>query len=411
MAISTVANQSPTEIVREAGLLLSNSLQFLKSGIPDHSAKFKGGGSGRTVTLARPTKVNVSTGTWNVNSVPNASREVGVQLAMSSTPITVPWIFTDDQRYLDFQDMKQQVITPSIKRLAAEIERTVLTNVMPGIPTFAQAATLTDSAVAEIKQYMTDNLADPSDLKALIRSSMTRDLRNDTKGLFNATTVIGKQNVEGVIARWDGFDFMESTLLPVQTTGTRTNTAGGTVSTTMTEGAITVALDIGAGTETVRKGETFSITLCEAVNDQTKASLGTPKRFTVAADATASGGIVTVTLVENIYASGTDARQNVTRLPTSGDVITWVGGVSATIQQGLFYNPLAFATAFADLPVDDEANGAITTVPGTNIRLRFERQKNSASGETVYRWDVLMASALVDPAFAARFFRTATTTP
>ena len=142
MAVSTVANQSPTEIVREAGLLLSNQLQFLKSGIPDHSAKFKGGGSGRTVTLARPTKVRVSTGTWNVSSVPNASREVGVPLAMSSTPITVPWIFTDDQRYMDFQDMKQQVITPSIKRLAAEIERNVLENVMPGIPTFAQAATL-----------------------------------------------------------------------------------------------------------------------------------------------------------------------------------------------------------------------------------------------------------------------------
>ena len=90
--------------------------------------------------------------------------------------------------------------------------------------------------------------------------------------------------------------------------------------------------------------------------------------------------------------------------------MVWVGAGSATVQQGLFYNPLAFATAFADLPVDDEANGAITTVPGTNIRLRFERQKDSKAGETVYRWDVLMASALVEPAFAARFLRTASTT-
>jgi hypothetical protein len=407
MAVSTVANQSPVEIVREAGLLLSNQLQFLKSGIPDHSAKFKGGGSGRTVTLARPTKVRVSTGTWNVSSVPNASREVGVPLAMSSTPITVPWIFTDDQRYLDFQDMKQQVITPSIKRLAAEIERNVLENVMPGIPTFAQAATLTDAAVAEVKQYMTDNLADPNDLKALIRSSMTRDLRGDTKGLFNATTVIGKQNVDGVIARWDGFDFMESTLLPVQTTGTR---AASTIGTTVVEGATTVLVDVGSGTETVKKGEIFYVVLCEAVNDQTKASLGTPKRYTVAADATASGGIATLTVTEAVYASALDARQNVTRLPTAGDTVVWVGAGSATVQQGLFYNPLAFATAFADLPVDDEANGAITTVPGTNIRLRFERQKDSKAGETVYRWDVLMASALVEPAFAARFLRTASTT-
>lgn len=410
MAVSTVTNVSPVDVVREAGFILGNKLQFLKSGIPDYSSRFKNGSSGQTVKIAKPTKVSISTGTWDVSSVPNADREGSVDLTMSRTPITVPHIFTDDQRTLDFQDMKSQIIAPSISRLAAAIESQVLSDTMYKIGTFGQAATLTDDAVSTIRQKMIDNLVDESNLKALIRSSMTKDLRGDTKGLFNAASAIGEQNLSGGINRWGGFDFMEGTILPVQTTGTRTATGGGTVSTTMTEGALTVALDIGAASNTVVAGEIFYIAACEAVNDQTKVSLGAPYPFTVAEAATASSGIVTVTLTANVYASGSDNRQNVTRLPTSGDVITWVGAASSTIQQGLFYDPRAFATAFADLPVDDEANGAITTVPGTKIRLRFERQKNSITGQTVYRWDVLMASAMVEPAFAARFFRTASTT-
>lgn len=135
------------------------------------------------------------------------------------------------------------------------------------------------------------------------------------------------------------------------------------------------------------------------------------RKFVVLADAAAVAGIVSLTVTEAIYASSSDNRQNVSRLPTSGDAVIWVGAASDSgILQGIFYDPMAFATAFGDLPVDDEANGYVTTVPGTKIRLRYERQKNSATGQTVFRWDVLPAWTCVEPAFAARFLRTASVT-
>lgn len=409
MAVSTVANVSPQQVARDSALLLSNKLRVLKSGIPDHSSKFKAGQSGATVKIAKPTKVSVVTGTWDVTSSPNANREAYASLTMSRTPISVPHILTDDQRMLDYEDMKQQMVNPSISRLASEIERRFLLAVCPSIASYAGAASMTDASIAEISRQLADNLCPMENIKGAIAPRLGQDLRQDTKGLFNAARSVGDMNVDGVVTRWNGIDFLEpSTLLPLQTTGSR---AASSISTTVTEGSTTVAMDIGSGTETVKAGEIFYIAACKAVNDQTKQLTGDVRKFVVLADAAAVAGIVSLTVTEAIYASSSDNRQNVSRLPTSGDAVIWVGAASDSgILQGIFYDPMAFATAFGDLPVDDEANGYVTTVPGTKIRLRYERQKNSATGQTVFRWDVLPAWTCVEPAFAARFLRTASVT-
>ena len=408
--MSTVATVSPQLVVRESEYLLKNQPTVLKTGIPDYSAKFKGGQSGTTVKIAKPTKVGISSGAWDTSASPQAVRDGSVDLTMSSTPLNVTFNFTPDQLGMSFEDMSAQFIKPGMARLVAAVEKDFLDNVVPKISRYANAASLTSAAVASLRTILGDSLCPQDNLKAVVRYQMNQDLQQDTEDLYNAAAAISKSNLKGSVPTWGGFEFHEATIMPVQTTGTRTATGGGTVNTTMVEGANTVILDIGAGTETVKKGETFYIAACEAVNDQTKASLGTPKKFTVYADATASGGLVTVTLTENIYASGSDARQNVTRLPTSSDTIVWIGAGSSSLMQGVFYDPMAFATAFLDLPAYDEANAAPFTVPGTKIRGLFKRQENVATGVTTFRWDVVPAWALVEDAFAARFFRTASTT-
>ncbi len=408
--MSTVATVSPQLVVRESEYLLENKPTVLKSGIPDYSSKFKGGQSGATVKIAKPTKMGISTGTWDTSSAAQAIRDGSVDLTMATTPINVTETFTPDQLGMNFQDFSAQVIKPSMSRLVAAVEKSFLDAVVPKISRVYGAASLTSAAVASLRTILGDSLCPQDNLKAAVRYQLNQDLQQDTEDLYNAAAAIGKANLKGSVPNWGGFDFMETTIMPVQTTGTRTATSGGTVNTTMTEGANQVVLDIGAGAETIKKGEVFYIAACFDVNDQTKESLGTPKRFCAAADATASGGVVTVTLTENIYASTSDARQNVTRLPTSSDAIIWYGAASSSIMQGIFFEPMAFATAFLDLPAYDEANAAPFTVPGTKIKGLFERQKNVATGVTTFRWDVVPAWTLVEDAFAARFLRTASVT-
>lgn len=405
--MSTVATVSPQLVVRESEYLLKNQPTVLKTGIPDYSSKFKGGQSGTTVKIAKPTKVGITTGAWDTSASAQAVRDGSVDLTMSTTPINVTFNFTPDQLGMNFQDMSAQFIKPGMARLIAAVEKDFLDNVVPKIANSAQAAGLTSAAVAGLRTILGDSLCPQDNLQAVVRYQMNQDLQQDTEDLYNAAAAIGKANLKGSVPNWSGFNFSECTIMPVQTTGTR---AASTVGTTVTEGSTTVAIDVGSGTETVKKGEIFYIAACEAVNDQTKASLGVPKMYTVAADATASGGIATLTVTEAVYASTSDARQNVSRLPTSGDTVVWRGAGSATVQQGIFYDPMAFATAFLDLPAYDEANAAPFTVPGTKIRGLFKRQENVATGVTTFRWDVVPAWALVEGAFAARFLRTASTT-
>jgi hypothetical protein len=408
--MSTVATVSPQLVVRESEYLLKNQPTVLKTGIPDYSSKFKGGASGTTVKIAKPTKVGITTGAWDTSSSAQAVRDGSVDLTMGTTPINVTFNFTPDQLGMNFEDMSAQFIKPGMARLVAAVEKSFLDSVVAQISNVHNAASLTSAAVASLRTMLGDSLCPQDNLKAVVRYQMNQDLQQDTEDLFNAAASISKSNLKGAVPSWGGFEFSECTIMPVQTTGTRTNTGGGTVGTTNTEGANTVILDVGAGTNTIKKGETF-YSVGEAVNDQTKASLGTYKKWTVAADATATDGLVTVTLTENVYASTSDPRQNTTKLLTSGDAIVWIGGTSASIMQGLFYDPMAFATAFLDLPAYDESNAAPFTVPGTKIRGLFKRQENVATGVTTYRWDVVPAWALVENAFAARFLRTATTTP
>lgn len=407
--MSTVATVSPQLVVRESEYLLKNQPTVLKTGIPDYSAKFKGGQSGTTVKVAKPTKVGVTTGAWDTSSSAQAVRDGSVDLTMATTPINVTFNFTPDQLGMNFQDMSAQFIKPAMARLVAAVEKDFLDNVVYKISNVSGAASLTSAAVASLRTILGDSLCPQDNLQAVVRYQLNQDLQQDTEDLYNAAAAIGKANTKGSVPEWSGFNFRECTIMPVQTTGTRTATNGGTVNTTMTEGADTVILDIGDGAQTIKKGETF-YSVGEAVNDQTKASLGVVKKWTVAADATATAGVVTVTLTENVFASTSDARQNTTKLLTSGDAIVWMGAVSSSIMQGLFFDPMAFATAFLDLPAYDESNAAPFTVPGTKIRGLFKRQENVATGVTTYRWDVVPAWALVEQAFAARFLRSASVT-
>lgn len=405
--MSTVATITPQLVVRESEFLLKNEPTVLKSGIPDYSSKFKGGQSGTTVKIAKPTKVSINTGAWDTSSNSNADAEASVSLAMATTPINVTHSFTPDQLGMQFEDLSMQVIKPSMARLIAAVEKSFLDTVVPGISRFYGAAGLTSAAVANLRTILGDALCPQNNLNAVVRYQMNQDLQQDTEDLFNAASSIGKSNTEGNVPMWSGFKIRETTVMPLQTTGTR---GVSTVATTMTEATNTISIDVGSGTETIKKGEIFWIVACEDVNDQTKESLGTPRRFCVASDVAAVGGVASVTLTEKVYTATSGNLQNVTRLPTSSDQIIWAGAGSSSIMQGIFYDPMAFATAFLDMPAYDESNAATFTVPGTKIKGIFKRQENVATGVTTFRWDVLMASALVEDHFAARFQRTASTT-
>lgn len=407
--MATVTTITPTQVAREFAykLGLKNAIQFLKSGIPDFSNKFQDGATGRSFKIPKPAKLLTSSGSWDVSSSGNNILEGSATLSMPSTPYSVSFELTDDQGALDFENLKRQAINPGSDALASKIESVTLQALLPGVAEAYSAATLSTTAIGQIQAAMDDNLCPQDERKALINGYTSADLVVATQGLFNAQNTIAQQNKTGDLSRWYDFDFMKSTMMPSQTTGSR---AASTMAATVTEGSATFSIDVGSGTETVKKGEVFTVASVYQVNPQTKDVTTKLRMFVVSADATASGGVVSVTVTEAPYASSTDSRRNVDALPQSGATIVWQGAASTTFSQGLFYHPNFAATAFATLPVDDPTMQAIATVPGTNMKIRYEKYRVGRGGYTGHRFDVLYCTTLVEPAFAARFFRTGSTT-
>ena len=141
-----------------------------------------------------------------------------------------------------------------------------------------------------------------------------------------------------------GFEFAENTHL---NTFTRSASVNYAVNTTSTTGDTTLAVKTGTGTPL--QGEIFTIASVYRVHPETKVSTGVLQPFVLTADA-GGAGTQTWSISPSInYASPAGARDNLTKLPTANDAITFIGTASTAVGQSLVYHPDAFTFASADL--------------------------------------------------------------
>ena len=135
------------------------------------------------------------------------------------------------------------------------------------------------------------------------------------KAYNNPAGKLDKQYTDGVILNADGFDWIETQMLPVHTNGS--DVTGGAINGTMTEG--TSALTVDGFSSAPAVGSVFTIAGVNKVHAQTKNDLGVLQQFTVVSATTTS-----ITISPAIYA-GSDGLQNVTALPADNAGLTLVG--------------------------------------------------------------------------------------
>jgi hypothetical protein len=109
------------------------------------------------------------------------------------------------------------------------------------------------------------------------------------------------------------------------------------VTTTVTsQGATTIAIT-GSSTQTIKKGDVFTIADCFAVNPQTRESTGSLQQFVVTEDVTAAGGAyAAVKISPAIYTSG-QALATVDSFPVSGKTVTFLGSASTQYPHAVSY--------------------------------------------------------------------------
>lgn len=180
----------------------------------------------------------------------------------------------------------------------------------------------------------------------------------------------------------------------------------------------TIEITGGATTGTVNRGDLFVINGASSggvnsVNQMTLQDTGYRQDFTVVANATASGGTVsivvspcmndgslTTTNPENGASISLAAYQNVTRVAASTDVVVPRGTGGATYSQDMIFHRDAFT--FVQVPLESPANMAGGQYSHEGFSMTMSKGGDLQNYRTIMRWDTLYGTDCTYPDLAMR---------
>ena len=312
--------------------------------------------------------------------------------------------FTTAELTMQLDDFAERVLKPRISQLAASIDADVA-NAYQGI--FQSVGTPgttpgTSLVLLQAQQKLNEAAAVMSPRYVTVNPAANAALVEGMKGLFNPVSTINKQFKSGLMAEGIlGFEELGmSQSIKQHTTGTRTGSH--TITTTVsTQGTTSIAIT-GTGSQTIKKGDVFTIANVYAVNPQTRESTGSLQQFVATADATASGGAYTVSVSPAIYTSSS-ALATVDSFPQSSAAVTFLGSASTQYPQNLVYHKDAITFATADLVMPQGVDMASRQVHN-GISLRVVRQYDINNDRMPCRVDVLYGYSVIRPQMAVRMW-------
>lgn len=392
---------------KSAAKVLEDNLQFCKSidkaEVSDFNGK-NGYSAGDTILIPMPNQ-SLPTSSFDQTSTIQDVNESTVPLTLdiiSSSAFAVDTL--EYATELQVARTFDRIIRPAMIDLAHDFENKVITKAVnmtynhvgtPGTTVFD-----TDQ-ILQAREKMGKFLAPRDDKRHfLFDSTAGRSAVGQRKGLFQSSSEIAKQYKMGYVGTADGFNWVESEMLPTHTNG---NDVTGVLTdgTLSAEGVATIHVDgLTTTTGTIKKGQIFTVAGVYACHPKTKKAYTFLQQFVVTADVTADGsGDADVAFSPAIYTTG--ARQNVTAFPTDNDAITFVGTASQAATQNLAYHTDAFRLATAPLIMPKNAElAAQHRYQGLNVAVVYDW--DTLKRRMILRLDVLGALAGVRPEHACR---------
>jgi hypothetical protein len=313
--------------------------------------------------------------------------------------------FTTAEMTMQLDDFADRVLKPRISQLAASIDADVA-NCFNGIYQSVGTPGTTPStsfALLQAQQRLNESAAGMNPRYLTVNPAANAGLIEGMKGLFNPVSTISAQFKNGMFGEGIlGFDELAmSQSIKQFTTGTRSGSHSVT-STVSTQGATTINIT-GTGTQTLKKGDVFTISSVFAVNPQTRESTGSLQQFVVTADTTASGGAYTNVPISPAIYTPVSALATVDSFPQSSATVTFLGAASSQFPQNLAYHKDAIAFATADLLMPQGVDMASRQVHN-GISLRVVRQYDINNDRMPCRIDVLYGYSVIRPQMAVRLW-------
>jgi hypothetical protein len=390
-------------ITRKALEILENNLVITRNVNRqyDDSYAVEGAKIGTTLRIRLPDRALVTDGA--ALQVQDDNEQFTTLTVASQKHIGVN--FTTAEMTMQLDDFAERVLKPRISQLAASIDADVANSFLNMFQSVGTPGTTpsTTAVLLAAQQKLNESAAVMSPRYATVNPAANAALIEGMKGLFNPVSTISSQFKNGMFGEGIlGFDELNmSQSIKQFTTGSRTG-AHSVTTTVSAQGTSTIAIT-GTGTQTIKKGDVFTINGVFAVNPQTRESTGSLQQFVCTEDVAAvAGAYATVKISPAIYTSA-HALATVSSFPQAGDTITFLGGASTQYPQNLVYHRDAIAFATADLLMPQGVDMASRQVHN-GISMRVVRQYDINNDRMPCRIDVLYGYNVIRPQMAVRLW-------
>ena len=404
-------------IAKTAVAILDNNLVFAKRVFRGYEEDFgmtpNGYKVGQTISIRKPADYTVRDGAV-------ASPQDVVE---GKTTITVDkrkgvdFKFTSQELTLNIEDLAERAIKPAMIQLANQMDADVAA-LASDLPSWVGTpGEVVNSYVdfAKAPERM-DEYAVPSDRSAVLSPQDHWGLLGSQTGLFIQDAATGAYR-KGSLGEIGGVDTYMSQNVQSITTGSRSGSILMDLSITaptITYDAVkdlnqqTIHIDgLTGATDTIKKGEVFTIAGVYAVNPVTKARLPFLKQFVVVADATAASNETDLTISPAMIWTG--AFKNVDVVGVSdlnNQAISFIGSPGTVYRQNMVFHRNAFALVTVPLETPPGAvQVARQSYKGLSVRvIPYYDGTNDVSN---WRLDVLYGVKTIDNRLGTRLSGTA----
>jgi hypothetical protein len=387
---------TPDMITAKSLAVLHQKLNVVGSVNREYDSSFAQSGAkiGDTLRIRLPNQYVVRT---DMTLAPQATVEQNASLTVSNVS-GVDISFSTTDLTLKIDEFSTRYIEPAVAVIAANIESRFLANALKVYNMTSVTGAQTFANVLRARKILLDNLTPQSKQWQLrINTQDNVDMVSELKGLFQQSTAIASQYTDGVMGIAGGFNWAENTHL---STFTRSAAVDYAVNNTVVTG--TATLDVKTGTGTAVAGEVFTVAGVYRLHPETKVSTGVLQQFVLTATAGGAGTQTWAISPTPVFtASVRGPRDNVSKMPTANDLITFQGVASATTGMSLAYHPDFATFATADLVMPGGVDMA-SRAQKDGISIRLIRQYDINTDYLPCRLDVLWGSAVLRPQLACR---------
>ena len=386
---------TPSVITKEALAILHQKLNFIGNITTEYDPQYakRGAKIGNDLKIRLPNQFTTRTGAaLSAQDVEESS--VTLQVA---TQKGIDFTFSSEEMTMHIDEFKMRYLEPAMAQLAATMESDALSmyadvaQFYDGVGSANSFNNITEGCV-----LLDNSLAPVANRYVVQPPRSVADIIQDTKGLYNDSSAVGKQYKEGALGRVGGFDHYSNTLVPDHTTGTAVEGDTSYNINGASQSGSTLVIDTGS--TTFLAGDIITIDGVYDVHPESKVARSDLKQFVV----TANSGTSATSLSISPAIVATGARQNVDAVPADNAAINKVGGgASATWKQALAFQEGAFAFGTADLVMPDGVDFAAREVMD-GISMRIIRDYTIADDQFPCRLDVLYGWKTIRPELAAR---------